>query len=57
MVYTQCAITDDQLYVYSLLVVDKGASSITNDIVIVKQEYGYGQYVYSKKIPGDYIGI
>ena len=57
LVYTQCAISDDQDFVYSLLVVYKGATSITNDIVIVKQEYEYGQYVYSKKIPGDFIGI
>ena len=56
LVYTQCAISEDH-FVYSLLVVNKGASSITNDIVIVKQEYEYGQYVYSKKIPGDFIGI
>ena len=57
LVYTQCAITDGQDFVYSLLVVNKGSSSTENDIVIVKQEYSYGQYVYSKKIPGDYIGI
>ena len=48
LAYTQCSF-DLQDYVYSLLHITD-----LKHLVLVKQEYLYGQYVYSKRIPGEY---
>lgn len=48
MSYTQCTF-DGQDFVYSLLYI-----SSRTDLAIVKQKYTYGEYVYTRHIPGDY---
>lgn len=57
LAYRQCSISDSlaspsiDSYVYSLLVIERD-----NSLVIVKQNYGHGTYIYAKLIPGEYSG-
>jgi len=51
MSYTQCSF-DGQDFVYSLLSIPS-----VNDLVIVKQLYTSGDYVYARHVPGDYTGL